>query len=58
MHTASTLMFRLSVFLFGSQFAFCSVDSVVLQWSRRHVTLESSVRHFAAGDLETSWLRR
>ena len=51
--TPSTLMSRLTVFLFRLQSAVYPsfFVSVVLHWYRRHVTVEWSARHLAAGDL-------
>ena len=49
--TPSTLMFHLTVFLFRLQSAVYPsfVLSVVLHWYTRHVTVESSARHFGCG---------
>ena len=54
--TPSTLMFHLTVFLFGLQSAVhpSLFVLVVLHWYRRHVTVESSARRFAAVDLGRS----
>ena len=54
--TPPTLMFQLTVFQFGLQSAVYPsfYGSVVLHWYRRHVTVESSARRFAAVDLERS----
>ena len=54
--TPSTLLFHLTVFLFGLQSAVYPSFFVLvpLHWYRRHVTVESSARHFALVDLERS----
>ena len=54
--TPSTLMSHLTLFLIRLQSAVCPsfFVSVVLHWYRRHVTVESSARHFAAVDLARS----